>query len=739
MQAGILLESFRRRLAVQTATTHVLAEAPSLDAAVDLLLAQIGEGLDWDAGAFWQPNDNAQLLRTATWQSSLAGVAEFMAQDELRTFSKGEGLLGRVWATGAPQIIEAIPQAENFPRRERAMRANLQSAIAFPVQVQDEFFGVLEFFGENPVQSHPDLLETLRVIGIQLGQFMRRSRADEARWESESRFRIFAETASDATFTIDVHSIILYVNPAVERIFGYTPQELLGRNLATIIPQRLRSSHSEGIHRYLTTGRRNIPWSGVEIPGLHKNGHEVPLEISFGEYERAGHRYFTGIARDITDRVHHQRELQEYSDRLSQLVTELEARTEEAESASNAKSEFLANMSHEIRTPINAIIGYGELLQMGISGPLNTDQNQYIERIRMSARHLLGLISDILDLSKIESREFSLDVRQGSITTDIEAALLMVRPQAAAKSIELRANCTADVDAYVGDVARVRQILLNLLSNAVKFTPDNGRVNVSCGVVATSDAAPTLRVGPWLFVEVADNGIGIPPDQLTSIFRPFVQASSGKTRTHGGTGLGLSISQQLARMMRGEITVNSTPGQGATFTLWLPTRSTHTAEPATNSDAATAPDHAARQIGLALIQDSRKVVTEYVRHMRGITEASRLSSIEVADHLSSLISDFGQALLIVGEAGRDIDLLRDSSDIERLIAERHGQQRARHGFTEEALRREFEVLRAVLKKYLADHAAPTPDIERISNILEGFVANSEQISVMALRSAAGGS
>jgi PAS domain S-box-containing protein len=566
------VESLTRRLAVQTATTRVLAEAVSLEAAVPRLLAEIGSELKWAVGEFWEPTaDGSVLRRTGAWHAREANAEAFVRACETLVFDPGVGLPGRVWQERRPQAVEDIARAANFPRGELAVRFRLRSALAFPVQIQDELFGVLEFFSTMTERADADMLATMATVGVQLGQFVRRTRAEAARFESESRFRIFAETASDATFTIDAASTIIYVNPAVERIFGYHPTELLGQSLTKIIPARLRGAHHDGIRRYRETGRRNIPWSGVELPGLHKNGYEVPLEISFGEYVLDGARYFTGIARDVTERVRHQQESREYAQRLTELVEKLETRTSEAEAASEAKSQFLANMSHELRTPINAIVGYGELLQMGLPGPLNDRQREYLERVQLSAKHLLGLITDVLDLSKIEAGHLQVQNETAAIADDVEAALALVRPQAEASGITLRHPCVGR-EQYVGDAARVRQILANLLSNAVKFTDPQGVITVRWGVQTRPRRRTDDRDMPsrCLLVTVEDTGIGIAPDQLSAIFQPFVQASTGNTRTHGGTGLGLSISRHLARLMNGEISVDSELGKGSKFTLWLP-------------------------------------------------------------------------------------------------------------------------------------------------------------------------
>ncbi|MFN2563559.1 MAG: sensor histidine kinase [Gemmatimonadaceae bacterium] len=257
-----------------------------------------------------------------------------------------------------------------------------------------------------------------------------------------------------------------------------------------------------------------------------------------------------------------------------------------AEHASNVKSQFLATMSHEIRTPINAIIGYTELLDLGIAGAVTAEQRAQLERIRASGRHLVGLIDDVLDLAKVEAGQMAVASKPGLARVAVDTALALVRPQAAAKAIQLGAACEGDRDApYVGDQARVQQILVNLLSNAVKFTPRHGRVTVSCGTTTT---APTAAAAPgiaaWTYVTVEDTGIGIPKDKLDSIFQPFTQVESGYTRTHGGTGLGLTISRRLARLMGGDLTVESHEGEGSRFTLWLPARpSTRSSSPADES------------------------------------------------------------------------------------------------------------------------------------------------------------
>ena len=243
----------------------------------------------------------------------------------------------------------------------------------------------------------------------------------------------------------------------------------------------------------------------------------------------------------------------------------------EAESASNAKSDFLAKMSHEIRTPINAMMGYAELLQMGIAGPVTDAQANQLGRIRASGEHLTSMIGEILDLSKIEAGRMGMEPSVGVIGDVAEASLALIRPTATTKGVDLdvRINGTPRTT-YVGDPQRVQQILANLLSNAVKFTPAGGSVSICCGSAKRSFADDGAVV-PWATITVQDTGVGIAPGDLERIFQPFVQVDGGYTRSHGGTGLGLTISRNLAQMMGGDITVESVFGEGSRFTVWLPT------------------------------------------------------------------------------------------------------------------------------------------------------------------------
>jgi len=428
-----------------------------------------------------------------------------------------------------------------------------------------------------------------------------------------------------------------------------------------------------------------------------------------------------------------------------------------AESANRAKSAFLATMSHELRTPLNAILGYASLLLDGLAGPLDGPQRQFVERTRTSGRHLLGLVEEVLDIAKVEAGQMRVEFGPVSAVRVISAAVSLVRPQAASAGVDVDASACVDALGEVtGDERRVRQILLNLLANAVKFTRPGGRITVRCDRVEGKAPFTPAAFGSWICLGVTDTGIGIDPEHLETIFEPFVQLDASHTRARGGTGLGLAISRRFARLMGGDISVASRVGQGTTFTLWLPvwerdrpatTRPAHSRE----SERIASPPHLSVRLagaragrialGELLVVSAPDIVATVVDRLRGdpqIVRAREVTRTELEDHIATYLSDMGQLFAILDDHGPDrAPLIFDGTAIQRLIAERHGAQRYRLGWTEAELRLELatllaEVERVVLDSSLLTGSPPSDTVPLLRVILQ----EAEEVSVNGFRAAA---
>ncbi|HEX6132895.1 MAG TPA: PAS domain-containing sensor histidine kinase [Longimicrobiales bacterium] len=375
-----------------------------------------------------------------------------------------------------------------------------------------------------------------------------RRHADESLRRSEERFRLLVQEVQDyAIFMLDPDGRVATWNTGAERIKGYTSAEIIGRHFSVFYPAAAVESEfpqyelrvAAEVGRFEDEGWRvrkdgSLFWANVVITALRDESGEL---IGFAK-----------VTRDLTER----RRSEERAIADARRLAEMDA-------ANRAKLEFLSTVSHELRTPLNAIGGYSDLLTLEVPGKLNETQRQFLERIRKGQQHLLALVNDLLNYTRVEAGRLEYDIGPIRVRAALDDLVALIQPQAEAKDLQLEiGSCPPQTMAWA-DAARVQQILLNLLSNAIKFTPRGGRVSLVC---SSSDG----QVG----ITVLDTGPGIPEDKQHAVFEPFVQLGRSLTSSHDGVGLGLSISRELARAMGGDLKLVSRPGEGSAFTLILP-------------------------------------------------------------------------------------------------------------------------------------------------------------------------
>ena len=394
-----------------------------------------------------------------------------------------------------------------------------------------------------------------------------RIKLDQRLRDQQFYTRSLLESNIDALMTTDPRGIITDVNKQMEALTGCTRDELIGAPFKNYFTDSGRAE--AGINRVLNEGKVK----NYELTARARDGTLTVVSYNattFHDRERNLQGVFAA-ARDMTE--------------LKRFEQTLQLKNVELENASRMKSEFLANMSHELRTPLNAIIGFSEVLRDGLVGEMTDQQRGFIGDIFGSGKHLLSLINDILDLSKVEAGKMMLDLEPVEVSSLFANSLSIVREKAAIRNVRLSMDAADDLGPIETDARKLKQIVYNLLSNAVKFTSEGGQVTLRASRVPRADVGQlsgswTGRSFPladsefaeFLEISVTDSGIGISPDGLEQLFKPFSQIDSGLARKFEGTGLGLAMVKLLAELHGGTVAVESAVGEGSCFTVWLPLR-----------------------------------------------------------------------------------------------------------------------------------------------------------------------
>jgi PAS domain S-box-containing protein len=546
LQAGMIeRERRQRRVAIQYEITRILAESPKLLEAAPNLLHAICKNLSWDVGAIWEIEPQGQVLRCVeVWHGPAIEVAEFETVTRQHTFVSGVGLPGRVWATTQPAWVADVVNDTNFPRAPFADKAGLHAAFGFPILCGGAVLGVMEFFTRKFREPDLDLLQMFGALGSQVGQFIERRRAEEALKDSEALYHSLVESLPLNLLRKDQQGRFTFANQPFCEELGKPLEEIVGKTDFDFFPPELAQKYARDDQQVMAT--RQV-FEAVEEHRKPDGAQGYVEVLKAPVYDsKASVMGIQVMFWDVTER-----ELAKQA---------LQSSKEAAESANRAKSEFLANMSHELRTPLNSVIGFANILLKNKPGNLRAEDLSFLERIGANGKHLLGLINQILDLSKIEARKVELELTLASLPTLVQEIINQFEGQLRGREIQLMAELSQPTAPLETDAGKLKQVIINLIGNALKFT-ERGSVTVRIEVEPQSRQPKRI--------EVIDTGIGIPPDRLAAVFEAFQQADSSTARKYGGTGLGLTISKALCELMGYQIAVSSEVGKGTTFSVEL--------------------------------------------------------------------------------------------------------------------------------------------------------------------------
>ena len=661
-----------RRLEAQFRVARILAESESLDVAAPILLQAIAESLGWEMGQLWSIGREGDLLHwVASWQAPSLDAAQFEDASRNRTFSRGIGLPGRIWATAAPGWIRNIAEDANFPRVPAALLAGLHSAFGFPILFGHEVSGVMEFFSREVHEPDQVLLDLMNGIGQQIGQFVERKRAEEERaqiYEREQRARHEVETAINRMRQVQTVTEVALAHLSLDKLLA----ELLDRvrdamDVDTVVILLLEDNNelvawaTKGLELDVAirvplgsgfAGRiaeqkspmviDDVDNADLHTPFLREKGVKSLLGVPLLVEGRVVGVIHVGrlMRRPFTDDDTRLLQLVAFRVALAidnaRLFEEERSARREAEAASRAKDEFLTTISHELRTPLTPIIGWVHMIRSEILPSKETKHGLSV--IEKNSHAMKRLINDLLDMSAILSGKMRMEELPVDLEAVVRESVETVGPLATARNVHLEIAFRDWRNEVVsGDRSRLLQVFSNLLDNAVKFSTPGGSVRVIC----EANGADAL-------VRVEDSGQGITPEFLPFVFERFRQADGSKTRAHGGLGLGLSLVKSFVEAHKGTVEADSEGlGRGSRFTVQLPLQKPRLAV-SSSEERRTERKPRPQSAHLLLVEDdedTREVLqaTLEARGYRVTTCESAALALEVASENSVdlIISDIG--------------------------------------------------------------------------------------------------
>ncbi|GMR14300.1 MAG: hypothetical protein BMS9Abin29_2549 [Gemmatimonadota bacterium] len=539
-QAGIaiarmrLLEAERRRADEREALLDTIADLSSQLDPNDLLDSVLGRAVTL-LGAV-----GGELATYREETGLMTVVSNYAMEEDSRgaTLAYGEGAMGYVAKSGEMLIIDDYQNWKG--RSDQYARIAARAVVVAPLLIGQKPVGAMNVWHEDPDARFSEAdIALLNLFGQQAAIAIHNARLFQEARSQRQYLQSVMENSPVAIVTLDLQENIVSANPAFEKLFAYSLDEVVGKNLDTLITTE--EMRAEAIA--YTRQARERPAHGM-ARRCRKDGALVDVEILAVRVEVEGE--WVGMMALYHD------------------ITELLAARREAEHANQTKSQFLANMSHELRTPLNAILGYSEMLTEEAQDDGNAEYVTDLEKIHSAGKHLLALINDVLDLSKIEAGKMELYLETFDVAALLEEVSSTVRPLVEKNGNTLEVRCGGDAGEMHADLTRMRQSLLNLLSNASKFT-DRGTLSIEVAVEQGSS-------GDTMLFMVTDSGIGMSEEQVSKLFRAFTQADASTSKRFGGTGLGLTITREFCRMMGGDVEVESEEGVGSTFTIRLPRR-----------------------------------------------------------------------------------------------------------------------------------------------------------------------
>ena len=538
----------QRLLSTQYSVARALAEASELEAGITGALRVVGGSWDWEAGLVWRHEAlDDQLVVDSAWQrrSGSSSISAFVKASRAMRLRPDEGLIGHVWKTARPVMVPDIQADPRYLRADVANAAGLGSVLVLPARAGRKTVGVIELYARRQGSIDTGVLEATTAIALQIGQYLERMHTERALVVAR-RAIAAATTGITISDTSREDNPLIYVNLAFTNITGYDDNDVLGKNCRFLQGPGTDPAAVDEIRDAI---REQRPCR-VVLLNYRKDGTSFWNDLTISPVTGIDGRvtHFIGIQTDATDRIRNEEQLRDA--------------TRDAELANAAKNIFLANVSHELRTPLNAVIGYSELLQEEVADLGVTELAPDLAKINVAGRHLLALINDVLDLAKIEAGRMELDLGPVDLLELVRDAAATVEPMMQERENRLIVDCAVE-GTIEADGTKLRQALLNLLANAAKFT-HRGEVSLRVERTDRNDGELEFRV--------RNTGIGIADDEIQRLFAPFSQADASVAGKYGGTGLGLALTREVALLMGGDVTVQSSSGVGSTFTIRIPYR-----------------------------------------------------------------------------------------------------------------------------------------------------------------------